>query len=414
MGLIVGKDFEDLELLGFGKTTKVKQSNRTFPYEEGYITSSDVYAVVSKIAKNGKTIDWNLKLNKGGIVEDVTDGELFDLIHNPNPSQTREEFVELALLYLLLSGEVFEQNHTEAIGFEGEISSVSLINPQLLDLKVIESSGYYKLDEYLLKGRKQPLDEDSITHLKYANPTLEGVKNLRGLSPLIAGYLTLKGLNNNQEANAKILENQGAAGILSNESENVLTASEREQSQNVLDKLLAGVRNFGKVIQSSAKVKFTRLGLDPTQLKIIESKLLKFRDLCSIYDVKSILFNDPVNASFNNLTNAEKQFWTNAVIPNTQLIVNMFTKGVVEEFNKDLNGNDKYFIELDVESIAALQSDKKKEAEKDKVKMEGLNVLMMMPLSEEARVSLLVSEFGYTEEDAKVIATKPIVSNEGE
>ena len=92
----------------------------------------------------------------------------------------------------------------------------------------------------------------------------------------------------------------------------------------------------------------------------------------------------------------------------------MFTKGVVEEFNKDLNGNDKYFIELDVESIAALQSDKKKEAEKDKVKMEGLNVLMMMPLSEDARVSLLVSEFGYTEKDAKVIATKPIVSNEGE
>ena len=403
MGLTTGKDFGDLlGLMGFGKTKRVNQSNRTFPYEEGFITSSDVYSVTSKIAKNGKAIKWILKKNTGGKIEEITEGELYDLIQNPNDKQSREEFVELALLFLLLSGEVFEKNNY-VLGFENSVTSVNLINPQLIDLEVKEISGVYKLKNYYLKGRKEPLESDDITHLKYANPTLEGVKSLRGLSPLVAGYLTLIGLNNNQEANASILENQGAAGILSNENENTLTSEERNQAQGVLDGLIAKVRNFGKIIQSSSKVKYTRLGLDPTQLKIIESKLLKFRDLCSVYDIKSILFNDPVNASFNNLTNAEKQFWTNSVIPNTQLIVNMFTDGVLSKFNEDLKGNSFYYIELDIKSIIALQSDQKKEAEKDRVKMEGIDKILNMPISSVAKVELLVKEYDYTKEEAEII-----------
>ena len=353
-----------LHLFGFDKRRRISQNNKTFPYEEGYITSSDVYSVTSKIARNGKSIPWILKINDNGEVRTVEKGdsmnsdELLKLIKQPNITETREQFVEHSLLFLLLSGETFQRSIIP-IGFTVP-EEVSLLNPQFIEIKVGKQGTLYFPVKYTFEGGIViPLEE--VEHLKYANPTRIGTTQLRGLSPLVAGYLTLIGLNNNQEANANILEHQGAAGILSNEAELPLTEPERKQQQNVLDKLIAGIRNYGKVVQSSAKIKFTRLGLAPDQLKIIESKIMKFRDLCSIYDTKSILFNDPVNASFRNLETAEKSHFTCAVIPNVWLVVRAFEKAVVEKFNqRDFpNGKSRYFIDLDLSKIEVLQADQK-------------------------------------------------------
>ena len=102
MGVIDVSKFNGFNLLGFGKVNRVRQSNLKFPYEDGYITSSDVYAVTSKIARNGKAIPWILKKDVDGEIEVVKEGELYDLIKNPNDKQGRSEFVEMALLFLLL------------------------------------------------------------------------------------------------------------------------------------------------------------------------------------------------------------------------------------------------------------------------------------------------------------------------
>ena len=413
MGLITASTIKGLQAIGFGKGDKVNQGNLTFPYEEGYIYSSDVYAVTSKIARNGKKIEWILKTEINGEIETVTEGELYDLIQKPNEEQTRAEFVEMALLFLLLSGEVFQRGLFSDILVQNQLLAVDLLNPQLVTIDIDNKGSKYYAKSYRYVNDKT-IDVNSVEHLKYANPTMQGTRSLRGLSPLVAGFLTLTGLINNQQANASILKNQGAAGILSNEGEYTLKGDEQEQQQGVLDRLLSGILKTGKILQAATKIRYTKLGLDPTQLKIIESKLLKFRDLCTIYDVKSILFNDPMNASFRNLELAEVSFYENAVIPNTQLIVNMFSNSVVKHFNeKDFaNKKGKYFIELDISSIAALQDDLKKEAQKDKIKMDGVNVLLNMPITTAGKVELLISEYGYSEENAKKIAAPAPKSNE--
>lgn len=422
MGLIDSTSISGLgSLLGFGKSIIAKMTDRLFPYIKGFIKSSDVYSVTMKIARNGADLKWILKKEVNGIVEVVAsnkntgrlhDGDLYKLIQNPNKQQNRFEFVLKALLFLLLSGEVFQKKIISE-AFKGEVLAVDLLNPQLTDINVIKTGTIYVPKNYTYGGSQNIIPVDDVEHLKYVNPTIYGEQSLRGLSPLVSGSLTLTGLTNNQEANATILENQGAAGILSNESEVPLTGPEQEQQQSVLDKLIAGVRNFGKVIQSSAKVKFTRLGLDAAQLKIIESKIMMFRDLCAIYDTKSILFNDPVNASFKNLVVAEKSHYLCAVIPNTKLIIQMFTDGVVSEFNKTdfPNGNGRYFIEIDKSSIEVLQADLKAEAQKDKIRMDGVKVILEMPISSIAKINLLVDEYGYTEESAGIIVNPTGTAN---
>ena len=236
---------------------------------------------------------------------------------------------------------------------------------------------------------------------------MHGINSMYGLSPLVAGYLTLVGLNNNNIASASILENQGASGILTNESEQTLLPKEQQEQQDILDKKIGGASKFGKIMQSLTKSKFIRLGLDPTQLKIIESKLIKTRDLANVYDMPSVMLNDPANRTHNNMLSAERYFYTNPVLNNLRAFYSFYERSIVSKFNKQefVNSNAKFKISLDTSKIESLQQDKKKEAEKDKIKMEGVNVVLNMPISQNGKKDLLVNEYGYSEILAESITT---------
>ena len=60
-------------------------------------------------------------------------------------------------------------------------------------------------------------------------------------------------------------------------------------------------------------------------------------------------------------------------------------------------------IRHDYSQIEALQKDKKTEAEKDKIKMEGINVVLNMPISNEGKAELLRVDYEYTEEQIQMI-----------
>jgi len=60
-------------------------------------------------------------------------------------------------------------------------------------------------------------------------------------------------------------------------------------------------------------------------------------------------------------------------------------------------------IRHDFSSIEALQVDKKTEAEKDKIRMEGINTVLNMPISSDGKRSLLISDYDFSEDQAKII-----------
>ncbi len=394
-------------VLGLNKKYSIDQSNHDYPFEQGYAKSSDVYAIVNKIVGNAKNIPWLLKKRTGEDVELIENGALFDLIKNPNPEQSRVQYVEAGLIQYLLGGNVFF-NSVVPIGF-GVPSETYLLHPQNMDIKTMQEGKHIKPLRYVYKlGNKEfKIDPEEITHLKYCNPTEYGIQSLFGLSPLVAGYLTLTGLNNNQTANAAILEHQGAAGILSNESEIVLTPDQQKEQQKLFDKKHSGATLFGQIIQSMAKVKYTKLGLDPSQLKIIESKLLMMRDLCNIYDVRSMLFNDPQGSTFNNVAAAEKQLWTGPIKSNLDSFINSYELEVVDKFNQREfpNGQSEYFIDADYSGVDILQEDELRRANKAKAMSEVIVKIMTSTMTEGQKVQALVFSAGLTENEAQILVT---------
>jgi HK97 family phage portal protein len=242
-------------------------------------------------------------------------------------------------------------------------------------------------------------DPENIMHTKYPNPKGSGVDRLYGLSPLEAGFNS----NNTLKARAHFAETTGVNGIISSGSERSLNSEQADKMQEVWDSKVKDLTKYGRNMVTSANITYTPLGIDPERLQLIESGVIDMRSLCNVYSVPSQLFNDVAGTTFNNMAAAKKSLYTEAVLPNLNLFLANYNNWFVGSWAKAEGRN--YCVEADTSGIEVLQADQKIEAEKDKVRMEGVNTVLGMPISQEGKSLLLQQEYGYTEEEAQIITT---------
>ncbi len=81
-------------------------------------------------------------------------------------------------------------------------------------------------------------------------------------------------------------------------------------------------------------------------------------------------------------------------MPLADKISSKHNKYIVESHYPDGN----YRMRKDFSNIEAVQKDKKQEAEKDKIVMEGINTVLNMPIDNESKIALLESNYNLTEE----------------
>ena len=79
-------------------------------------------------------------------------------------------------------------------------------------------------------------EPENIMQVKYPNPKGSGADRLYGLSPLEAGNMALQSSNNIYDAKGNIITNQGASGILSDQSERSMRKEDAESLQLAWDK----------------------------------------------------------------------------------------------------------------------------------------------------------------------------------
>lgn len=405
---------DELHFFGMGKKYKANQADRKTPFDEAYAESSDVYAINNKIAGNAKTVPWRLDIVTGDDIEQVTSGFLFDLLQQPNQEQSMSDFTEAAILHMGIAGEGF-LNPIIPSGFSmaGELE---LLHPQLVEIIPVLSGKKYIAKGYIyrINGKEIPIKAEDITHMKRINPTSFGIRSLHGLSPLSPGHLTYKGLLNNQTASTAIYDNQGAGGILSSEhGEFPMTPDERQIQQDLLDKEINGAEKLGKIYQSGAKIKYVKLGLDPSQMKLIDGKVLTMRDLCNLYDCPSTLFNDATNRVQSNMLVSDPIFWTNAVVPNLNRLEAAYDRAVVQGHSKKdfPSGNSKYVASPDYSKIEALQKDKKVEAEKDKINMQGVDMILKMDITMDGKKAMINEVYDLPTDLVDSLAERPPENN---
>jgi len=367
---------------------------------EGYAKNADLYSIVRKISTTASDIPLLLyKSNREDEKELVTSGQLYDLLQQPNRMQSINEFIDESMIYLLLNGNNYNAGY-RGVGLDKTIKEINVLPSNYITIETGDLANIIKNYWYQEVSNIKFAPED-VMHVRYPNPAGDGADRLYGMSPIKAGSMALQASNNLWEADASILNNKGASGILSDQSERSMKPEQGEALQAKWDSKASGANKFGKVLVTSARLNYIQMGMSPADLQLIESGVIKLRTLCNLYSVPSQLFNDVAGTTFNNMAAAKKSLYTEAVIPNMNLWLNKFCNWILPDYNKA--DNTEYSIEMDLASIPVLQEDQREEAEKDKIISDTIINVLTSTISRESKISTLVYSIGMSEEEAEML-----------
>ena len=404
--LITSQIYNDGFLFAFQKFTSL--------IKNGYASNTDVYSIVSKIIRTGASIPYII-VNKlpDGTEEIITEGAFYNSVMQPNARQNKFEFTEDALGYQLITGNEILTGLVPA-GFKF-ISKVNIVPPQLVNIKRSGKSLFDYTLKYIVKWKdwSTTIEEEEVKHIRYFNPTTEGIDSGMGLSPLQAAYKTLETSNELMTAGASALRNRGANGMLSSDSDRPMDAEEKKDLQNTTNEKLGDSSKFNRIVTTTAKVKYTQFGLSPSDLKMLENGVVTLRQLCNIWGADSSIFNDPANKKFSNVKEGQKSFYINAVLPPLRRHLAGYKELIIPGWNKSDNAN--YDIRLDLSSIEALQDDQNQRATKQVALSKGMTEIIMRvgegKISVESGIKLLEMNFDLTEEEARNLVATTVNPN---
>ena len=167
--------------------------------------------------------------------------------------------------------------------------------------------------------------------------------------------------------------------------------------------MIRGIDKVNQVAVTGASLKYQAMGMTANDMQLLDAGVLTDRQLCNLFNIDSKLFNDPSSSTFNNLNEATKGMYNNAILPNLNKIVGKFNQDIVKPLNIRFRTNEE--VRIDTSQIEALQNDQKAEAEKNKINADGFAVVLNMPISNDSKKEVLVYTYGLTEDLASKIVT---------
>ena len=353
-----------LESIGF-EFLGLQNDNKLI--NEGYVSNTDVYAIVKKLCDVSSDIPFIVEEFDGEEWVINEDSELNKLINQPNENENGKDFRFNSMLYLLNTGDLFWKKTVSTFDL---VTELTLLESNLTELNLDVNNN---LKNYLydnLNGKQIAIATDEVEHLLYYNPSYNGLISQRGLSPLQAAYNSLKSANNRLIAQSHAYENRGATNIISSGSDLSIGSTERDNLQKNTDKIIGGAKNFNKSIVTTANVRVTPLGMSPTDLKLIEAKELDLRDICNAFGVPSTLFNDQAASTLDNLKVGTKMMYTNAVIPNNEKLLSKLNESIVPAYSE--YENKQLRIRQDLSGVDELQEDQLTKAQKKQTEVTTL------------------------------------------
>ena len=348
--------------------------------EDGFVSNPIVYPVINKLHEVASDVPFKVMEKVGDEWEEIEESPLKTFVQ----TQLTKEVRYNTGVFLSTTGEYFWKTTKGAFDL---VTELELLESNLIDVKtnVYNEVTGYEYDQLNTMLTVYPIDE--VLHGKYFNPSLKGIEEHRGLSPLQPVYNTIKSSNNRQLASASMLANRGATGVLTSGSDLPMTVDERDDLQKAGDKVLGGADKFNKIISTTANVRYFQLGMSSTDLQMIEGADLDLRTICNALSVPSNMFNDKSASTESNVKTDLKKFYTDAVIPLNNKLIAHINEDIVPAY-KAFENKELKVIQC-TDKIDALQEDKSIEADKNAKNIETMANILAMPLDENTKKELI-------------------------
>jgi len=319
--------------------------------EDYHNKNADLFSVIDLIVNGFNKVDIVVKRGTMDDFEIVQNGPLFDLMNTPNPSQSQDEFFALYLKFKLTTGNGI--NWTPRRFPNGPIIEMWTLPSQYT--KVISGGWAKPIKGYEVEmsgSQSIRLDPGDVLHIKETNLSFGYGNELYGMSRLKPGSAPVQINNSSQEASQSRFNNRGVSGFLqvigANSKDEGIAAS--QSIKNQLQKQGRGAKNEGSIVATGMEVKFIPTTIPAVDLGIFEGQKKTLHQLCNLYHVPPILLDPTVANTYNNIREAQKDLYRNAVIPEVQQFCTAFNR-----FTRSAYKNE--WIDYETKNVECLQTD---------------------------------------------------------
>ena len=341
---------------GMGLPTTITQNTQHL-INNGYEMNNNVYSVVNYISEQAANVPLVVQRRNGEEWEAVDKMHpLQKLIDQPNPYQSGIEQRQQFYSMYLVTGNGFRYAPRVDGGMnEGQAQEMWIMPTQYTE--ILQGGWMQPIVGYRIEwqgGTENVLPFDDVMHMRTTNLEFGNGAEFWGMSPLRAGLLALNRSNSAYVAADASYKNLGAAGIIT-ETEGPMMPSysdelQAEKEADWTEKYNGPVKK-GKMMFHNKKVDFIRLNMSPADLQLLQDANATKDDICNLYKISSIIFNNHQSSTYNNALEAKKAAYNDAILPMVQREIDEFMKWIVPSYGDDLR------IIADTSNIPILQQD---------------------------------------------------------
>lgn len=295
------------------------ENSRGAIIREAYGGNPYVFMVVDRLSSISSSLERIITDVNNPDKEIIIPPDLQQLFITPN---SKEDFLQLRYRLessLRAGGECFLVGET-AEGFSGVQELWSPINQNVtINIGTRGEVLSYTVTYF---DDIQVYEPDEVLHIYKPDITRD---NEYGLSSLRAQRKVWQSNNEVWASEASLHKNKGISGVLYVDGGRAMSPSERREIQSDYDAEYTGVRKFGKVKVSSQKLGYLPMGMNPNDLKSLETRIDHLRTTCAGFNVSSQLFGDVASSTYNNMKEAKEAMYVDAILPESRIIDSKLT-----------------------------------------------------------------------------------------
>ena len=319
------------------------RDNKAFA-DEGYRKNVVAYQGINKVAAAVAAIPLTLHRRD----TEITDHPLLTLLKRPNPLQSGDSFMRAVVGFYMITGNTYIEQSVN-----GRSVPVELYPLRPDRMRVVPSeAGIPAAYKYKVGSSPEVTWEvDPVTgvsdviHIKTFHP----LDDWYGLSPIEAGAFAVDQHNESMKWMQALLQNSARpSGAMEVEGDAELSNEAFNRLKAQIDEQYGGASNAGRPMLLEGGLKWTQMGLSPSDMSIIEQKYSSARDVSLALGVPPLLLNIPGDSTYNNYQEARLAFYEETVIPLAEMLCEELNNWLSPRFGPGLQ------LRLDLDAIPAI------------------------------------------------------------
>ena len=315
-------DISQLFVQNYGGTA-IWPDEKNDTYTDSYTGNGDVFTIINRISEPSARVPIIHVIGE----DEVVNSKTLALLDEPSPSMGMSEFIEAALGYYMIYGNMY----LNALKPEGGLNAGKPVRLEFLPPPFTSIMAGTRLDPvvgYVLNylGSTLNFEVQDVLHWKEFNPDWDDNFGVYGMSRLKAVLKSVAASDSAYQSMVSAFQNQGAYGLLT-----VLGVKNDQggyDGRSVTKKQMSALKNQfkpggeyvgdtarGKIAATNKSVEWTNLGLSPVDLKILDSLGVNKGSIADAYGYPGVLLSGSDDKTYSNYAEAEKSAWSNARQP---------------------------------------------------------------------------------------------------